>query len=145
LSWSDARTYCRWSGKRLPTEAEWEWAAKGPAAMLYPWGNQAANATLANYGLTIGDTRRVGMYPPSPSGLNDTAGNVWEWTSSLYVPYPYMPDDGQENPTTAGKRVLRGGSWRDGPENLRTVNRDAGTEPDFPLDNVGFRCARSAK
>lgn len=142
VGWHDARNYCEWLGMRLPTEAEWEWAAKGAMMLLYPWGKEPPSPSLANYGRYEGDTTQVGSYEPSTHQIYDLAGNVWEWTSSLFWPYPYSPDDGREDPETDGLRVLRGGSWRDGPDSLRTTNRDAGTEPDSPLDNVGFRCAR---
>jgi formylglycine-generating enzyme required for sulfatase activity len=145
VSWHDASAYCTWSGRRLPTEAEWEWAAKGRRNYLYPWGNvPEPSASLANFASNVGDTRAVGQYAASPLGLYDMAGNVWEWTSSLYRDYPYNPKDGREDPTAAGDRVLRGGSWRDGPENLRTANRDA-IGPGWSLDNVGFRCAMSTQ
>jgi formylglycine-generating enzyme required for sulfatase activity len=144
VSWKDARTYCQWMGKRLSTEAEWEWAAGGLKGYRYPWGDQDPSSSLANYGGQAGDTRKVGTYKPNALGLYDMAGNVWEWTSSLYLPYPYVVYDGREAEMASGKRVLRGGSWRDGPLALRTANRDAGIDPDFPLDNVGFRCARPA-
>lgn len=145
VSWSDAFKYCKWQGKRLPTEAEWEWTAKGQEGFLYPWGNQPPSLSLANYG-NENDTQMVGQYGPgAPHEIYDMAGNVWEWTSSLYKDYPYRSDDGREDVDAEGKRVLRGGSWRDPPDSLRTTNRDAGTAPDYPLDNVGFRCAKSVE
>ena len=144
VSWDDARTYCEWRGKRLPTEVEWERAAKGPNGFRYPWGNEPPSPSLVNYAnASIGDTGQVMSYPPAVAHeIYDMAGNVWEWTNSRYEPYPYRADDGREDPTKTGKRVLRGGSWRDGDDALRTTKRDVGTDPDFPLDNVGFRCAK---
>jgi formylglycine-generating enzyme required for sulfatase activity len=152
VNWDDALTYCKWLRKRLPTEAEWEWAAKGPENYRYPWGHEPEPSdSLANYNENLGDTSRVGKYAPTPLGLYDMAGNVWEWTSSLYTDYPYDPLDGREDPDAEGDRVLRGGSWVDGPDNLRTANRNhrspRGSLEDSggALANIGFRCAKSSQ
>lgn len=113
VDWKMAKAYCEWRDARLPTEAEWEKAARGADGNLFPWGNGDFNCGLANHSGCVGDTVPVNQYDQGQSvyGVYGMSGNVWEWTSSLYKIYPYVADDGREDLGKAGNRVLRGGSW----------------------------------
>ncbi|MEZ4860987.1 MAG: SUMF1/EgtB/PvdO family nonheme iron enzyme [Caldilineaceae bacterium] len=123
VSWHDAVTFCRWAGVRLPSEVEWEKAARGTDGRLFPWGNKPPDVQRCNYDFTIGDTTPVGSYPlgASPYGMLDALGNVREWTSTLWGPYdelsayayPYSTDDGRENGDAPDEvcRVMHQGSF----------------------------------
>ena len=139
VSWYAAEAYARWAGKRLLTEAEWEYAARaGETRRAFPWGDSFDPARANN----SGELWPVGAAPTANAfGVFDMLGNVWEWTSSLYGGYPYAPDDGREAFGAAGDRVYRGGSYVNvNPQLLRVANR-ASADPRTTSSSVGFRCA----
>ncbi len=152
VSWDDAVAFCAWaqqtSGRQvqLPTEAQWEKAARGTDGRIYPWGNEAPNANLLNFDMKVKDTTAVGKYSPagdSPYGLADMAGNVWEWTSSLHKGYPYQANDGREDQSSRAARVLRGGAFHGVASYVRCAYRNY-FNPNSRSADYGFRVVVSA-
>lgn len=145
-SWLGARAYCAWVGRRLPTEAEWEKAARGPDGRRFPWGAEPPDATRAHFNGGWNDLRPVGSFPPgaSPYGVLDMAGNGWQWVSSAYRPYPYDARDGREDPEPGPIRGTRGGGQDSRAEEITTTHRGrhVSRNPRAGHHNITFRCAR---
>lgn len=156
VSWKDAAAFCEWlSGRifksgeeqlvRLPTEAEWEYAARGEEGRRYPWGDAVPTEELANFGRNVGDTTPVGSYPDgaTPEGVHDLAGNVLEWCEDSFGPYPPEDEKDPSGQSSGAPRVLRGGAITGEPRSLRGAFR-VGAHPEDRLDLIGFRVSRGS-
>ena len=145
-SWAGARAYCQWRNARLPTEAEWEKAARGKDGRRHPWGNDPPDKRRARFAAGWHDTAPVDAHPAgaSPYGVLDMAGNAWEWVSSAYRPYPYRADDGREDPAPGPIRATRGGGQDSPASEITTTQRgrNLSRNPVAGHHNIGFRCAR---
>jgi formylglycine-generating enzyme required for sulfatase activity len=150
VSWLDAQAFCTWLGQNmaadgdgavsLPTEAQWEFAARGHKGRSYPWGDEVPTAEHANFENRIGDTTPVGSFPKgaTPMGVHELAGNVWEWCHDWYGPYGGIEECDPTGPSGGKKRILRGGSFSIRAEFLRTSYRNYDL-PEYGVDRVGFR------
>jgi formylglycine-generating enzyme required for sulfatase activity len=158
VTWRMASTYCEWAGGRLPTEAEWDFAARGPERSRYPWGDRFdetrsnfcdascshTDARYPDYDDGYVQTSPAGSYPDGASwcGAMDMSGNVWEWVFDRYAPYETVDQDNPQGPTTGSERLIRGGSWYDTPDFNRADHRHP-YDPQASIHLIGFRCAVS--
>ena len=157
ISWQDAADFCAWAGGRLPTEAEWEYAAKGPEGYQYPWGNTFDGNNLnycdknctedwadSNFDDGYRESAPVGSYPGGASwvGALDMAGNVWEWTWDWCASYSSDPQINPTGPENGNCKIIRGGAWASPQSGVRTTYRMISSEisPNIKHPNIGFRC-----
>ena len=145
ISWKEAVKFCNWKNKRLPTEAEWEKAARGKLMVKYPWGNTPPDSSKLNYNAEINKTTAVGSYEKGKSayGLYDLSGNASEWVNDWHFPeyYLFSPKKNPQGPEKGQYKVIRGGNWRNNAKDVDLVYRNATTPKNRSL-GIGFRCAR---
>lgn len=144
ITWVDAHDFCSKRDTRLPTEREWEYAARGPSNLIYPWGNEFIADNVIYSGNSNNQSADVGSQTAGNSwvGASDLSGNLWEWISSIYQPYPYKADDGREDNSSNVRRVIRGGAWNFYVSYVRAAVRDLGNPTNSNI-TIGFRCAHS--
>jgi formylglycine-generating enzyme len=146
ISWKEAQLYCKWKGRRLPTEAEWEKASRGKRSIDYPWGNESPDNTKLNFNREIKKTTNIGSYETGKSdyGVYDLAGNVSEWVYDWHSPefYLFSPKKNPLGPKKGQYKVIRGGNWRSNSEDVKMHYRNA-TVISIRNKTLGFRCARS--
>ena len=146
-SWKEAVAYCKWGGKRLPTEAEWEKAGRGKRPVRYPWGDSAPDSEKLNYNEEKMKTTPVGFYEKGKSdyGVYDLSGNVSEWVQDWHFPeyYLFSPKKNPQGPERGKYKVIRGGNWRNNADDVDLTYRNA-TAPNMRNSTVGFRCAKSS-
>ena len=146
ITWKEARAFCQWRSKRLPTEAEWEKAARGKRPTKYPWGNEAPDKTRLNFNSQVGKTTPVGSYPTGKSdyGVFNLSGNVAEWVKDWHFPeyYLFSPKENPPGPEKGHYKIIRGGNWKNNAEDVRLTYRNA-TVPKARSKTIGFRCAAS--
>ncbi|MGH7853773.1 MAG: formylglycine-generating enzyme family protein [Candidatus Binatia bacterium] len=150
VDWHDGDNYCRWAGKRLPTEAEWERAARGDDGRKYPWGVEEPTSAHARFAVSSSKAvypdgvSQVGKFPKGmgPFGIYDLAGNAWEWVADWYSPgFSRAELQNPKGPATGASKVVRGGGWMDPAERITTTKRMY-VNPDQRMEDIGFRCAR---
>jgi formylglycine-generating enzyme required for sulfatase activity len=145
VSWKEAKRFCEQGGKRLPTEAEWEYAARAGSETVYYWGDEFDERYAWYDGNSRGRTMPVGRKKPNRWGLYDMLGNVWEWCADRYARdyYEQGGDTDPRGPDRGSNRVVRGGAWYYGERSLRSANRES-YPPDYRYRTIGFRCAADA-
>jgi len=147
ITWKEAQSFCKWKNKRLPTEAEWEKAAKGKEIYDYPWGNSLPTEEKLNFDSHTGKTMPVGSYEAGKSslGVYDLSGNVAEWVYDWHGPeyYLFSPEKNPQGPSEGTYKVIRGGNWRNNKDDVKVTFRNA-TTPKLKSKTVGFRCAKNA-